>query len=868
MSNCKILLLTILLTLWSHLEIQGQQIRASLSHYSTEDGLASDAIADIVQDDYGYLWIGTWNGLSRFDGYNFYNHQTGNVSNISRLHNRILHLIVDSQQNIWMHMYDGRVFFLNRKTDMIMNPFQDVSGNEEFRTSVPPFKMNNGDLLVSFENVGIFRISLSQEGKPVISKITSEGYNVKCLVEGYHDDIWAGTDKGMHRIDLDHRIIDRKGIIEDETVTALYSNGYKIFAGCKSGSIYSYSYGQNPEQLRTASTGGGILSLFFDSHDVLWFADSRFGANRIKDGNEKHFEQRVLVPEHDGYGGVFSENDSIVWVRMNHGGYGYYNRLTDEVEYFHNDPSNPWNLSNTVNASIELKEGVIFMSTSRRGLDKLEIQKNNITRTLLIPNAISTIDNEIRGICYDSKRKLLLLGNKNNALFVIRADGSRTTITQDSNGNPIGRTYGISQDSKDNYWLSSKDHGLFKMTSKEDGGFTLHNMCHHQNDKNSLSSNAAYQTVEDKQGNLWVATYGGGVNVMTKDKNGRHIFLHPQNGMKDYPHNSYLKVRCIALADDGKIWAGTTDGILILSLNNGKVEIERMENSTLEPQSILMSTDIVCMVRDHKGSMWIGTNGGGLCHTTGRDAQGKWLFESFGTSDGLPSEEIRSITVDPSDNIWFASDNVLCSFNTSKKIFTTFSSLDGVDETLCSEGSAIALPNGNVIFGTLNGYYTVDRNRLIANNAASLKLRITDFFVDNELTSPLLNNYYDYYVPDAKKVTLPKHSSSFAFQFASLNYQLQHRILYQYKLEGYDEDWCSADKSRIARYLNVPTGRYLFHVKAFLLESPDKYDMRVIEVVVPPHFLLSGSVIWLYMMLIVIIALTIMLMRQRHLRKC
>lgn len=81
-----------------------QQLQATLSHFSTEDGLCSNNVEQIVQDDYGYIWLGTWNGLSRFDGYNFYNYQTGNRSRIKNLHNRIQKMVIDQSQNIWMRM--------------------------------------------------------------------------------------------------------------------------------------------------------------------------------------------------------------------------------------------------------------------------------------------------------------------------------------------------------------------------------------------------------------------------------------------------------------------------------------------------------------------------------------------------------------------------------------------------------------------------------------------------------------------------------------------------------------------------------------------------------------------------------------------
>ena len=102
------------------------------------------------------------------------------------------------------------------------------------------------------------------------------------------------------------------------------------------------------------------------------------------------------------------------------------------MEYFHNDPSNPWNLSNTVNAALVIKEGVVWESTSRRGLEKLDILKDNIVRIRPVPDAVSTLENEIRALYYDKDRKVLMLGNKSSCIFMNYDNGRQEKITQDS----------------------------------------------------------------------------------------------------------------------------------------------------------------------------------------------------------------------------------------------------------------------------------------------------------------------------------------------------------------------------------------------------------------------------------------------------
>ena len=848
--------------------IRAQHLQASLSHYTTENGMPSNTVSSLACDDYGYIWMGTWNGVSRFDGYNFYNYKTGIASGIRGLHNRIDKITIDQSQNVWLKMYDGKMFVINRQTDCIIDPLAGIGGHEEFVVDYffDPYVTSSGDVLISYKDVGLYKLRLDRNGVKH-QLITTSQLAVNCIIEGYHNDLWVGTNEGVRRIDMSNHTLERNGYFMDEHITRLATNGYNIFAGTKSGKIMTFAYGQEPKTIKVV--GDEITGLYVDSHGTIWYSGMGDGTFRLnpETGDVKHFAQRIPQPEFTSRGAEYGESMGVVWIRMNHGGYGYYNREKDEVEYFHNDPVNPWNLSNTVNARLEMNDGVVWESTISRGLEKLEVLKNTITRTLLMPESDQPLDNEVRGMVHDPKRNVTLLANKRGKIFVYNKDMQIVdVITHDSKGNAISRPYGISMDSQGNYWVCDKDKGLFKITPTA-GGYQAINICHNDNDPYSLSSNAAYQAVEDKQGNIWVATYGGGVNVVRKDsKSGRYIALHYKNVMGRYPHNAHRKVRTIALAKDGKVWAGSTDGILIMEIRNERITIEELQQPE-NMQDGLMSYDIVNLQADKQGNMWVGTNSGGLSRTDGFDDNGVRKFKNYGLEDGLPSEEIRSITIDEQDNIWFATDHLLGSLNTKKDIFSSFSNLDGVDETMCSESAAITTSDGKILFGTMYGFYTIDRKKLKTSTGSLLRLRITDFYLDDKLMSPRLDSTFQKYIPETMQVELPHSGSTIAFRFAALNYALQHRIQYQYMMEGLDDDWHNADKTRTATYEDLPYGEYMFKVKAFLLESPDAYDMRTVRVVIPPPFLLSTTAIWIYLGIIAILSIGCMLWYQNRLRR-
>lgn len=845
-----------------------QQLQASQSHYSTDDGLASNAVSCIKQDDYGYIWIATWNGLSRFDGFTFRNYETGGASGVPLLHNRIIDITIDTGQNIWLRMYDGRIFVLNRTTDTIENPFDGMYSRHDMKTSQALTTTPDGEVMAVIDGGGICCMKTA-DGRTHVRQIDTGRMKVTSVAEGYRGDIWAGTDKGIHRINMNDENIERKAVFANEYVTCMHSNGYNIYAGTRSGRIVTFAYGEEPRVVK--DIGRAISSIFVDSHGVMWFTTDKQGVSRMnmETGDVKDFTQKVAAPEYDVHGAKMSEVNHTVWINMNHGGFGYYNREKDEVEYFHNDPANSWNLSNTVSAYLVLPEGVVWESTIRKGLEKLELLKKTIRRKLLFAEDGEVNRNEIRAMRYDKQRRRLLMANKQGDLmFIAPGDSITSIINNDGHGKALGRIYGIGHDSKGDYWLCSKGTGVIRMQPDADGK-GLHRFTYFGNDSHdkwSLSSNNAYCALEDANGNIWVATYGGGVNILTADSRGRRVALSPKNVMKHYPRGAYMKVRTLAQDKEGNIWAGTTDGLLVMSYSDNKVRMSRV-SETKAAEQCLKSKDIVALACDKNGSMWIGTNGGGLSHTVGRDKNGDWIFETFGTEDGLPSEEIKSITFDEHGNVWLATDHVICSLDVERGIFSTFSMLDGVDDTIFSECAAMMLPDGNIIFGTLNGYYIVDRKKLKNSTGAMLKLKITDFYIDGELMSPRLNGDFNHYVPDSKEVRLPDGDREVAFGFAALNYQLQHRVHYQYMMEGVDSGWQNADRSRTARYTNLPSGRHKFTVKAFLLESPDTYDTRSIDVVVERGWLLSDGAVWIYMVLAAMIIAGGLCMYQNRLKK-
>ena len=851
------ILLTLALTMATGQPSHAQSgLKASLTHYDTTDGLCSNALSCFAQDDYGYLWIGTWNGLSRFDGYEFLNYPTGVASGVPMMHNRIVDIAIDGMQNVWMRMYDYRVFVLNRKTDRIENPFEDIEEQGNIRVENKMIATMDGCVwLIQSSNKGLYCCKPTDNGFE-LSHVETRNLVGRDIVEGYRGELWMGTNRGLYHINRQTMSVDSTGFAMGESITDTYSNGYNIYIGTRNGNIYELENGSRFTKI--LSVGERIYSIFRDSRGIIWFSTAEDGVFRYKpsDGSIKRFTQQVKTPAFDTTDAHMTEVGGIVWVSMNHGGFGYYNRQKDEIEYFHNRPDNSWDLSNTVNCYKVMEEGVIWESTSGRGLEKLEIQNTIVSRHPLFPGAEGSA-NEVRAMFYDSDRDLLFMSNKSSSLIIEKGSGGkigkgkRTVITDDGNGHKLNRIYGISRDSEGNYWIACKSTGIFRMTPVGDNSYKFLFIDYARDgDDSGLNSKECYQTVEDLKGNIWVATYGNGINILSYKGDGKWKVANSSNILTNYPQLEYKNVRTVARDKDGRIWAGTTDGILVMQLDNGNLSIDKVSEMT-NPDHNLMSKDIVCINISPQGDIWIGTNGGGIARFIGWDDNGNYMFDTFRSNSELAFGEIKSLTFDSMGNVWFANDNIICTYDPAKNVFSSLNFQDGLDGTVCSETAALTLPGNNLLFGTLSGYYLLDINKLFTSDGATLKVRVTDFFLNDKLMTPRLDQTFDYCIPDSGIVRLPKNSSVPMFRFASLNFGTQHRVHYQYMLEGYDSEWQSANRNRTASYAGLPKGKYKFRVRAFLTEAPEKYDECSITIIVPPPFWLSIPAICLYVLLFI-----------------
>lgn len=865
------LLTPLIISLLSCLPAGAQHMQALLQHYSTDDGLPSNAISDIKQDAWGYLWLTTWNGLARFDGYTFKTYPTGAASGIPLLHNRIVGCQLDAEQNLWIRMYDDRVYVLIRRLDRIVpasvNPRKLESGNYEspkqaddkataqplspafgpqadrFKTPRPLLALSDGSVLAI--TVDYRLLSLRVSGDSVTARRIDTGpIKPKRLGEDHHGNIWIGHDRGLALL-REGRLTDIR-MLDGENISALDTHGRYPIAGTADGRVYMIDKGYTPVLL--TDKADDITVVYLDSHGLVWFSDRTMGISYVDIATRRvrKFRQRVDVPKIDSEMFSVQEMLGTVWAMARRGGFGYYDRQTDSYEYFHNNPSNPWDLDNRISCFLATADGTVWESTTNRCLERLTLCRNTVERILPFKTEEGINNNDVRAMCWDDERQRLLVSTR-TGLFASVTDGKTRPITSLTRG-AQWRIYDIRKAKDGTFWIAVKGQGVIHAVPDGDD-FTYEQYVTTVKPTHPLgrftgrlASAEAYATVEDRHGNIWIATYGGGVSVLTKPRDGVRRLLNADDGIASYPKTDYRKVRTILLDRAGRLWAGTTDGLLILpaTLRPGGKPLTG-------PSSV---RDIITMAEDAGGDVWIGSISGGLSRTVGGGGAAIPRFTTYTYKEGMPSEEVRSIAFDLHGRTWFATDHNICSLDTATNVITTLGKADGVSDAACTETSVARLTDGTLLFGNANGIYRIDQNRLRGQLETKFNLRITDFLIDGRTVTPASHPDYPYYVPDAAKVRLARHGSVFAFRFASLNFRMQSRVHYKYMLEGYDLSWTDADRSRMAVYASVPQGSYRFVVKAYLQDAPGAFDTATIEVEVPPHPLLSSAAFVVYLLLL------------------
>ena len=480
-----------------------------------------------------------------------------------------------------------------------------------------------------------------------------------------------------------------------------------------------------------------------------------------------------------------------------------------------------------------------------------------------MPHDYESLSNEVRALCEDMDQNLWV-GLKDGKLRVYdknRVDKGYLTEngTVSHGGTPLrGNVYFILQDSKQNLWIATKGDGLVKAEKQKDGShYKLTRYQHQEEDIYSLSDDNVYCVYEDSHGRIWIATFAGGINYMTRDQGGKEIFVNHRNNLKGYPIDYCYKARFITGDHKGHIWIGTTIGALMIDADFKNPEDVKFHHFLRVPDNehSLSNNDVHWIASTRDQELFIATFGGGLNKLVSLDGNGNATFKSYTVQDGLPSDVLLSIQEDKNGNLWLSSENGISKFIPSEETFENYADQEIFFRVRFSEAASEYTASGNILFGANTGIFYFNPDSICKSNYVP-PIVLSKLLIANEDVQPGQGSVLKLGLDDTSELVLSHRENIFTIQFAALDYSAPSEIQYAYILEGFEKAWNFVGKQRAATYTNLPKGHYIFKVRSTNGDGVWTENTRILNIEILPSFWETPFAYFLYVLFVILIIVT------------
>jgi len=747
-------------------------------HLTTESGLPRNQVYALLQDNEGYIWTGTGDGLSRYDGYRFktFNNKTSNLSG-----KHVASIYEDKKNALWVATNKGFSKF-NKITNL-------------------------------FENFAID------------STLISEGKNFYAtkILEDNNKRLWVGSQKGLFlfnrktkkkRSDWSNHILKSK--LDESRINTLFQDSKnRLWVGTLSNGLFLISFNSNNEieninnfshdpKIVTTISHNRVNDIKEDKDGVIWLA-TRGGLNKIirtvKLSSNEYTFQKIQNPYKrdvvyfDMISSITIDYENNLFLGHLNGMYYLSNgsNTLENIDVITNDPQLKHNYG--MNAQFIDNSGVLWL-TSSNGIYKHDLfllkfnayranqDKPESSRQNLIWSILKDKDKQVwLGTSYGLNK--LVWSEKTNKYEYIH-------IPNNAEESALKNKYSIISmiEYDKNHLLISKRDGLFKF-NKQNLFFTKMPF-----PPNTFPSNMCW----GEQGVLWVGTNRGILKYNIRNKKYKEYILPTGVG---YKNNNWI--HAIQMDKQNRVWIGTLSGINVFF-----PEEEKFHFIKTNPKSEYKS--VWAIHSDNDGSIWYGKWGDGLAHIIPNDKEGNFIdgyaIEEFHVKDGLSNEYVYAVLPDHEGNLWMSTNMGLSKFNPKTNQFDNYTAVEGLQSNEFNSGAYFKTDDGELFFGGpsgINAFYPAS----ISKNLAIPNIIITNVIVDGrEIGIP--NNKTK---EASAKIVLNHDQNPLKFEFSALSYNNSSKNKYKIQLENYDKTWVTMDHNTSITYSKLPPGKYKFKVK-------------------------------------------------------
>ena len=793
------------------------EIPLRFERYTIDQGLASDWIQSITQDDHGYIWIATNGGVSRYDGYGFTNFRNY-PDDPSSLSDNFVHAVyTDSRGDVWV----GTRYGLNR-FNAATNNFERFYHKASDPNSLPHssvhsiYESDTGRLWIGTENglaeydreTGSFTSEWQQAGVSV----SLSGSMITAISEDKNGRLWIGTNnRGLVAYQPSDNTL--WFLNEDPSVTV-------PFPSLNVSKIMVDSYGELWIGFLEDSGFRAPLEV------MLQYGLARFNPRTMEFTLYSHDPENGIDLWHR-ISDIFEDSEKTIWVTSNLGGgintgVHRFNRESETFTRYSHDPNNQASLSWSYGEAVfEDRFRNLWVGTSR-GLNKADLGRRQMGFMNVDPSEPMNLINNFYGI-EEVENDLFWLGLDGRGL--IKWNRVNHTIELVPDGDPLVLTAGIHVvriDSKGYIWLGSSGQGLIRHDPAT--GQNVYYQ-HTENEAGSIAGNYITDILIARDSTVWIAT-SNGLSRYNRHNNNFTSF-------RQQTHSAWMTGNALSsLLEDrhGNLWIGTNRHVYdpaarsatgLIKWNPVTNQYRTFRHDPSKPGTL--SNDAIHSIGENRnGDIWIATNNG-LNHYL--DSEGR--FEVFLESDGLPSPVIIGMLFDDDGYLWMSTLNGIARLDPENGTIHVFGKADNVQANRFNDNSFLKNSRGELMFGGVAGLNYFDPSMITGTDVVP-EMLITGITVNDEVVR------FDSGPEETEAITLGWSENSVGFEYTAINFRSAELTTYEYMLEGFDAGWIRAGTRRFTNYTNLGPGTYRFLVRAQNADGIRSVDDAVIAVTILP----------------------------------
>lgn len=755
--------------------------------YGPAQGLSQATARVIAQDRTGFIWIGTQDGLSRFDGYEFRVYKADRDDPWSLSQNHVLALAADVDGSLWIGTQAGGLNHYDPVLDRFVSFRADPARQTAIASNqVTALLIDRDDRLWVANSVGRMQWFDRATAELVDTPIGTQPAlrMVRSMLQAADGGIWLGARDGLWRVEP-----DGSGLRE------LRDNG--------NATLDVHALAQTPDgHVWVGVAETGLYRFNEDGRFIEHFGESTTAAgNGLPDR-----AVRALLADADG----------SLWIAGNSRGLARFDPARRQFTHYPHDPArNQTVAANRLSALLRGRMGSLFVGSWANGFSVHDPRTEAFTR-------IESIANDPRTL--PSRQAMTVWGEPDGTLWVgvleggglVHLDPARGVLARFTHDPQVAGSLShdfvqfITRTRDGSLWVATMGGGLNRLRP---GSSQFEHVRHDPADGGSLAEDSILYLYEDRAGTLWAGTLSKGLDELCA---GCTQFVHhPPDplGADTSTHIGGEAVGHIVETPGGDLWLGLRSAGLD-RFNRSTQTFEHFHHDRADPGSV-GSDAISTLTVDSRGELWIGTQGGGISHLLPETAAAP-RFETFGAKQGLAAEAIGAIMEDSQGRFWISTTDGLSRFDRDLQRFINFGPHDGTLSSGYWINGATRLAGGLIVFSGLEGITVFDPLRVALRQAP--KPLATRLLLQNV---PVKLRWHDPASPlDISlwlggKVDLRHDQDNVTIEFSAFDFSDPESIRYSYRLDGHDPEWIETGSSRrFATYTDLAAGSYRLLLRA------------------------------------------------------